>query len=571
MSDSFRILGASSYRISRQWVAKTSILNCPNFQGKRRRTNAKASRPSALRDLVELTGAARSPILGFLVGGLLLANGYAAAQEPIYSRGEYRPVDCSTDYLKVVPVVALYSKKFENACRIHDACYRYGHATYGRSKGWCDDRFLDNMKAACSSWDLTCLGAANSFYAGVAAVPGSRSAFKKDKRCYEFENRSATTELCRTAHNAHGALAHVPMDGGLDTIYRLTDRWRTADLLQKSRSRDGSHEPDVPTQNISSLSKRNHYYTTREGRVRRLLWHFDDGWVTEDLTSYIGNEFAQNMISTTNNDGYEHAYFTDTEGDIRHVWYNRRWKTDTPSDTSGAARPNGDVRAFASAARYSHVVYLTADDSLAELHTNHRQWFARKWQGVGGDVKLKDVPFGYGFRGRPHFFAISQLGQVWHYYLDENGRQRGFDLSKRVANKSGKDFLHTGAVTTPIGYAFKDTQHMFLVTRRGDVVEYHWNADDGWAMENLTEQTGAPLATTSRYLPYQYGDENDRYRSIIQAEYENGIQRVYYLDENSELVEIYMRAGEAWSYSLLGRANGLGKVRSLGQRSLRIE
>ena len=70
-------------------------------------------------------------------------------------------VTCSTDWLQVSPPVAAYSQVFQDACVLHDYCYRFGHATYGYSQKDCDDYFLDDASDICDDttfWDVATLG-----------------------------------------------------------------------------------------------------------------------------------------------------------------------------------------------------------------------------------------------------------------------------------------------------------------------------------------------------------------------------------------------------------------------------
>jgi len=66
--------------------------------------------------------------------------------------GASLPVGCSipTAVLVLLEPYEEQAAKFHGACVIHDFCYRHGVATYGLSRGECDDEFYANMKAACS-------------------------------------------------------------------------------------------------------------------------------------------------------------------------------------------------------------------------------------------------------------------------------------------------------------------------------------------------------------------------------------------------------------------------------------
>ena len=92
-------------------------------------------------------------------------------------------VTCSTDWLQVAPPVAAYSQIFQDACVLHDYCYRFGKATYGYSQKKCDDFFLDDALDTCSDttvWDVATLGTTKVACAGAAhAFYGAARAFGK--------------------------------------------------------------------------------------------------------------------------------------------------------------------------------------------------------------------------------------------------------------------------------------------------------------------------------------------------------------------------------------------------------
>jgi hypothetical protein len=49
-------------------------------------------------------------------------------------------------------------------CNCHDECYVHGHRTYGFSRGNCDARFLDDMRAACHSRFSGCIKHIRVYY-----------------------------------------------------------------------------------------------------------------------------------------------------------------------------------------------------------------------------------------------------------------------------------------------------------------------------------------------------------------------------------------------------------------------
>jgi hypothetical protein len=67
------------------------------------------------------------------------------------------PIDCSTSYASILPQVAWAKERFSNACMQHDFCYRYGKATYGHSRSYCDSEFSRNMHKTCNKLSVAML------------------------------------------------------------------------------------------------------------------------------------------------------------------------------------------------------------------------------------------------------------------------------------------------------------------------------------------------------------------------------------------------------------------------------
>ncbi|XP_067675719.1 uncharacterized protein [Haliotis asinina] len=62
--------------------------------------------------------------------------------------------------------LGLYKKSFTSSCNRHDVCYMCG-SKFGKSRSWCDWRFLQNMLSTCSTWDILCHGHAHCYFIAV--------------------------------------------------------------------------------------------------------------------------------------------------------------------------------------------------------------------------------------------------------------------------------------------------------------------------------------------------------------------------------------------------------------------
>lgn len=116
--------------------------------------------------------------------------------------GSTEPIACSV-YAELGgirdPVRRFYSDKFHAACARHDYCYRYGHATYGRSKYDCDTQFFSHMREICQQIDwrtlvtpgynnTECLAFADLFYGAVRTADAASKSFKEGPLTCNYED-----------------------------------------------------------------------------------------------------------------------------------------------------------------------------------------------------------------------------------------------------------------------------------------------------------------------------------------------------------------------------------------------
>jgi len=152
-----------------------------------------------------------------------------AAVDPLC--GTTAPIACSTYAVAGEvrdPLRRFYSDKFHAACAMHDYCYRYGRATYGRSKDECDTRFLLHMREICDQIDWRtivtpgynaseCKTVADIFYAAVRASDAARKAYQTGPLTCEYEGFcppgkfETTGQLnnckCPVGHKVHTGIA----------------------------------------------------------------------------------------------------------------------------------------------------------------------------------------------------------------------------------------------------------------------------------------------------------------------------------------------------------------------------
>ena len=123
----------------------------------------------------------------------------SAGEDPLC--GTTEPIACSV-YAAAGnirdPARKFYSDKFHAPCAMHDYCYRYGYATYRRSKADCDNRFLADMLETCNNIDwrtfvtpgynfTECRTVANIFYGAVSTLDAAKQAYQRGTATCEYE------------------------------------------------------------------------------------------------------------------------------------------------------------------------------------------------------------------------------------------------------------------------------------------------------------------------------------------------------------------------------------------------
>jgi hypothetical protein len=165
----------------------------------------------------------RALLVGIILISFCIAAPATAATDPLC--GSTESISCSSyavfgsvrDSIRKI-----YNDKFHAACAFHDYCYRYGYATYGRSKAQCDTIFLQHMQESCKWYDLTgepitCGSAADAFYAAVAASPQAAKAFQKGTQKCQYEGFCPPGKFDTTGwlHNCKCAVGHKNYTGKL--------------------------------------------------------------------------------------------------------------------------------------------------------------------------------------------------------------------------------------------------------------------------------------------------------------------------------------------------------------------
>lgn len=144
---------------------------------------------------------------GIIRAASLISIGFVSGVGPGMAEGKLDclpkgVVECSMPFLvKLLTNVTgtTFNKVFEDACVIHDYCYRFGAATYNHSRLTCDNHLRTDMREICdpdSGWEVgvavvtagisvgACRTAANTYYQAVRK--GGKSAFvgkKQGKVC----------------------------------------------------------------------------------------------------------------------------------------------------------------------------------------------------------------------------------------------------------------------------------------------------------------------------------------------------------------------------------------------------
>lgn len=106
----------------------------------------------------------RCAVVVALIAGSLVVVAPAASAYPSW----YQPNGCTAPGF-----LSTWNNKFRSACNRHDVCYDWELNWAGEwGRATCDGRFLANMNATCSGWDVACRGAAAGYYTAVRTFGG---------------------------------------------------------------------------------------------------------------------------------------------------------------------------------------------------------------------------------------------------------------------------------------------------------------------------------------------------------------------------------------------------------------
>jgi hypothetical protein len=190
----------------------------------------------------------------------------------------------------------------------------------------------------------------------------------------------------------------------------------------------------------------------------------------------------------------QHVIYRGVDGRIHELWRDddSGWHHADLSEQTGAPPAVGNPAGYAwDAHSTQHVIFRGIDGSIHELRwSEDANWNHEDLSGQTGAPPAEGDPIGYAWEGHPtqHVIYRGVDGHIHELWWSE-------DANWNHENLTGQ----TGAPLAagdPAGYVWEGhpTQHVVYRGVDGHIHELWWSEDANWNHENLTWQTGAPLA-----------------------------------------------------------------------------
>jgi catechol 2,3-dioxygenase-like lactoylglutathione lyase family enzyme len=260
-------------------------------------------------------------------------------------------------------------------------------------------------------------------------------------------------------------------------------------------------------------------YRGDDGHVHELWWN-SNGWHHNDLTNAAGGA----PVAVGDPVGYmfnatatQHVNYLGEDGHIHELWLdNTGWHhNDLTNAVGGAPRAVGNPKGYMFDAQGTqHVNYRGDDGRVHELWWNSNGWHHNDLTNAAGNAPVAaSDPKGYMFdaQGTQHVNYRGVDGHIHELWIDNSGWHHN-DLSNAAGSEIG-----VAAAATPYGYMYnaQGTQHVIFTTVPSDVHEFWWN-NDGWHHTQLTHhlETGQPPAgETAGYVFEAQGTQHVNYRA----------------------------------------------------------
>jgi hypothetical protein len=277
------------------------------------------------------------------------------------------------------------------------------------------------------------------------------------------------------------------------------------------------------------------------------------GWSHTDLTNAAGapKAFTAPCAYAFEAQGTQHVLHV---GDDNHIyelrWDNTGWHHCDLTNETGAPALPGDSKVnkpcgyVFTAQSTQHVNFVPGDCHVHELWADSTGWHHNDLtSSAGAPLAVAQPPCAYVFDGQStqHVDYLGQDGHIHELWWDTDGWHHN-DLT----NETGSPLA---AIATPTGYVFaaQGTQHVDYVGQDGHIHELWWDSE-GWHHNDLTTRTGAPLAAVGNPVGYVFAAQ--------------GSQHIDYLGQDHDIHELSWDSN-GWLHNDLTEESGAAPAQAV--------
>ena len=292
------------------------------------------------------------------------------------------------------------------------------------------------------------------------------------------------------------------------------------------------------------VQKTNHVvYRSNNGHVVDIHYVREKGWVYADFVEKVGAPTAIGspaaFVYKANNS--QNIFYRGHNGHLHVLNFvrGRGWKTTNLNQVTGGMPAGGDASCYNYHVFNSqHVIYRSRNNHLYQLYADQTdEWkIANMTEKTGAPLATGNpTSYAYESNNSQNLIYRGQDGHIHKIYFIRGEGWKHLSLTELTGGPLG--------LGDPSSYTYHvfNSQHVVYIGQNNHLYQLYAGQTDEWKIANMTEKTGAPLATGN---PSTFIDPF------------NNSQNLIYRGQDGHIHDIYFIRGGGWKHLILTQLAG---------------
>ncbi|TFG30086.1 hypothetical protein EU527_15010 [Candidatus Thorarchaeota archaeon] len=344
-------------------------------------------------------------------------------------------------------------------------------------------------------------------------------------------------EVQKTNH-----VVYISTNGQMIDIYFFRgEGWRFANFGEKHRSPLAEGNPAAFVYNVNN--SQNIVFRGHDKHIHTLFFIRGTGWANTNLTGLVGAPLAEGDPSayTYHVFNTQHVIYRSSDNHLHQLYSAQigNWKHADMTVQSGAPLASGRPTTYVYGMNDSqNIVYRSQDGHIYTLYfVRGEGWKHVSLTGATGGPLANGDPSSYTYHvfNTQHVIYRGQDNHIYQMYSDQTGQWKISNMTEKTGAP-----LATGTPTSFVD-PVHNSQNLVYRGQDGHIHDIWFIRGEGWKHMNLTAATGMPLAAGN-----PFGYTFDLFST----------QHIMYRTQNGHLIQLYSGQPRDWKYSNLTEKTG---------------